>query len=113
MLRDEDDQTFGGIGIIWLLKGIEQHHSISRAAREMKLSYPKALRIIKNVENGLGNQIVIRHKGGNERGGAELTPLGLDFVRRFDRLQEKIQRFAASAFKEDFAKSLLVAGRSK
>jgi molybdate transport system regulatory protein len=113
MLRNDDDQTFVGIGIIWLLKGIEQHNSISRAAREMNLSYPKALRIIKNLENGLGNQIVICHKGGNERGGAEITPLGRDFIRRFDRMQERIQRFASSAFKKDFAKSLLVAGRSK
>jgi molybdate transport system regulatory protein len=113
MLSDKDNRTFVGIGIIWLLKGIDQYNSISRAAREMKLSYPKALRIIKNVEKGLGKQVVIRHKGGSERGGAELTPLGRDFVRRYDRMQQKILRFAASAFKKDFGNSLLVTGRSK
>jgi molybdate transport system regulatory protein len=113
MLSNTDNQPFVGIGIIWLLEGIERHRSISRAASEMALSYPKALRIIKNLEYGLDRQVVIRYKGGNERGGAELTPLGRDFVRRFFRMQEKIRRFAASAFEKEFAKSLLVTDHAK
>jgi molybdate transport system regulatory protein len=113
MLRNTDNQPFVGIGIIWLLKGIERHRSISRAASEMELSYPKALRIIKNLEEGLGRQVVIRYKGGNERGGAELTPLGRDFIKRFFRMQERIRLFAASAFEKEFAKSLLVTDRAK
>jgi molybdenum-dependent DNA-binding transcriptional regulator ModE len=49
---------------------------------------------------------VIRRKGGNERGGAELTPLGRDFVKRFVRMDNRIQRFALSAFEKDFSESL-------
>ena len=105
LLTNNDSEPFIGIGIVWLLIGIEKHHSITRAAREMKLSYPKALRLIGNLEKGLGQPIVVRRKGGSEGGGAELTPFGSDFVRRFDRMQNKIRRFAAAAFEKDFARS--------
>jgi molybdenum-dependent DNA-binding transcriptional regulator ModE len=44
MLRRKDNRPFVGVGIIWLLKGIERTHSISRAASEMELSYPKTSR---------------------------------------------------------------------
>jgi molybdate transport system regulatory protein len=107
MLKDDTGEPFMGIGIIWLLKGIERYHSVSRAAREMELSYPKALRIIRNIERGLGQPVVVRHKGGSERGGAELTPLGRDFLRRYDRLQQQIRRFATGSFKKAFAKPLI------
>jgi molybdate transport system regulatory protein len=106
MLRRKDNRPFVGVGIVWLLEGIERTHSISRAASEMELSYPKALRIIKNLERGLDRQVVIRHKGGNKRGGAELTPLGRDFIKRFVRMDNRIQRFALSAFEKDFNGSL-------
>ncbi len=106
MLKDDNGKFFMGIGLVWLLQGIERHHSISGAAREMKLSYPKALRMIGNIERGFGRQVVARRKGGNDRGGAELTPLGQDFLRRYDRLQQQIRRFAAGSFKKAFTKPL-------
>ncbi len=106
MLRDQDGESFMGIGLMWLLAGIDKHRSISRAAREMDLSYPKALRMIKNVESGLGHAVVVRRKGGSEHGGAELTALGQDFLRRYDRMQQRIKRFAVDAFKKAFAKPL-------
>lgn len=113
MLSDADDRSFVGIGIVWLLDGIERHRSISQAANDMKLSYPKALRIIRNLEKGLGLQVVIRRRGGNERGGAELTPVGREFLKRFFRMQKKIRNFAVSAFEKEFGGSFLLNSRSK
>jgi len=106
MLKDDHGRSFVGIGIIWLLRGIERHRSISSAARDMSLSYPKALRIIKNLEEGLGRQILVRRKGGVGRGGAELTPFGREFLRRYERMQTRISRFAAVAFEKEFARPL-------
>ena len=107
VLRDHEGQSFMGIGLVWLLEGIERHRSISSAAREMELSYPKALRMITNLERGLGHPVVVRHKGGSGRGGAELTPLGREFLRRYDRMQKRIKGFAADTFKKAFAKPLV------
>jgi molybdate transport system regulatory protein len=109
VLRDQSGQPFMGIGLVWLLEGIQKHRSISRASKEMDLSYPKALRMLKNVERGLGHAVVDRHKGGVERGGAELTPLGRDFLRRYDRMQQRIKHFAVEDFEKTFSKPL--AGR--
>jgi len=102
-IGDEQGRFFMGSGLAWLLEGIERHRSISAAAREMNLSYPKALKMIRNIEGGLGHQIVLRHKGGNKRGGAELTPVGEEFLRRFRHLQQLIWRFADDNLKDVFA----------
>ena len=109
---DREGRFFMGSGLVSLLEGIDRHRSISAAAREMDLSYPKALRMIKNVESGLACPIVVRRKGGSDRGGAELTPIGRDFLLRYERVQRKIQRFATSAFQKAFEKPLLD-GRSR
>ncbi len=102
LLRDPSGRPFMGIGLVWLLQGIERHGSISNAARAMELSYPKALRMIADLERGLGQAVVLRHKGGSGRGGAELTPEGQSFLRRYDRLQGEIKDFALQAFAAAF-----------
>lgn len=100
MLEDEEGQVFMGIGVIWLLKGIEEHRSISQAARDMELSYPKALRMLQNLEAGIRQPAVLRHKGGSQRGGAELTEAGREFLARYDRVQAAIKRFATEQFEQ-------------
>jgi molybdate transport system regulatory protein len=101
-LLDDDRKPFMGIGLVWLLERIDQYHSISRAAREMHMSYPKAIRIIKSLESGLQKQIVIRRKGGNTRGGAVLTEFGREFIERYTRMQQQIKGFAVQAFEQEF-----------
>jgi molybdate transport system regulatory protein len=109
MLKDEDGNAFMGIGVIWLLRAIEKHHSISQAAREMELSYPKALRMIRNLENGLHEPAVTRHHGGSLRGGAELTPKAKAFLERFEKLQSDLQQLATQRYEEQL-ESLFTGG---
>ena len=109
VLQDDAGRRFMGIGPVWLLQRVDRYHSISRAARDMRLSYPKALRMIRRLEEGLGREVIVRWKGGNRRGGAELTPFGRGVVRRYDSMQRRIKRFAAAAFRREF-KTLLRGG---
>lgn len=102
MLKDEDGEPFMGIGVIWLLTGIEKHHSISQAAREMELSYPKALRMIQTLEDTLQRGMVRRYKGGHLRGGAELTAAGKDFVERYVAMLSEIKKNSAEVFERRF-----------
>jgi molybdate transport system regulatory protein len=102
-IEDGEGGFFMGSGLVPLLEGIDRHRSISMSAREMRLSYPKALRMIRKLEGGLGFAVLIRRKGGNERGGAELTPKGREFLRRYERLQRRIARFSTEAFGKIFA----------
>lgn len=102
MLNDEEGEPFMGIGVIWLLKGIEKHHSISQAARGMALSYPKALRMIQTLEDTLQRGMVRRYKGGHLRGGAELTMAGKDFVERYVAMLSEIKKNSAEIFERQF-----------
>jgi molybdate transport system regulatory protein len=81
-----------------LLENIDKYHSINKAAKQMSLSYVKALNMIKGIEKGLDRQVVIRKKGGNERGGARLTPYGKAFVVLYRELEKTIRQYSEKEF---------------
>jgi len=93
-----DGKGFMGIGLVWLLRGIDRLGSIREAAAEMNLSYAKAHAIIKRLEQKLEEEIVIRHRGGNLRGGAELSEFGQKFVAEYDLFQERVKAGAEREF---------------
>jgi molybdate transport system regulatory protein len=101
MLEDETGDRFMGVGLIWLLERVDRYRSISEAARDMHLSYPKALRMIRRLEGTLGREVVERWKGGHRRGGSRLTPFGRAFLDGYERMQERIKRFADATFREE------------
>lgn len=92
------DEEFCGPGLLQLLDGIGRHGSIHRAARDMDLSYVKALRILNRLEAALGRTLLVRHKGGAARGHTELTPFARRFMRDFTALRRKVRRSADAAF---------------
>jgi molybdate transport system regulatory protein len=106
-ISDDEGRFVMGGGLVALLDGIELRRSIRAAAREMDLSYPKALRMIQNMERGLGEQVVLRRKGGCERGGAELTQLGREFLSRYKRVHSRVSRFASASVERELAKPLV------
>jgi molybdate transport system regulatory protein len=91
-----------GIGVLWLLGRIRTFSSVAAAARDMHLSYPKALRMLRSIEDGLGCRLVARRKGGAARGGAELTPEGLAFLAAYERFQRHVARSTAREFRKRF-----------
>jgi molybdate transport system regulatory protein len=93
-------QPFMGRGPVQLLSGIARHRSIQQAAKEMNLSYVKALKIVKNLEESLGCQLLTRTIGGKNHGGAELTPFAREFLGLFSRYEQKIATLAELEFSE-------------
>lgn len=102
---NDNGEPFMGPGLLKLLRNIEQHKSINKAAKEMRLSYVKALTMLNRLENDLGDSILIRTRGGNTRGGTELTLFGKRYIREYDKLEKKIRRQADKEF-ELFTKRL-------
>ena len=99
-LSGEEGQVFFGPGVLELLRGIRETGSIQRAAKGMGLSYVKALKILRQTEDGFGRAFLSRRKGGNERGRSELTEFGARFLERYEAFcaeaaQELDRRFAA------------------
>jgi molybdate transport system regulatory protein len=64
----------------------------------MSLSYVKALNILNRLEDHLGQRMLVRKRGGNERGGASLTPYAQFYIRSFKGLEKKINSFAQNEF---------------
>ena len=105
-ITDDQSKGFMGIGLIWLLRRIKKFKSISRAAKDMNLSYVKALSIINRLEDKLGRKMLIRTRGGSEKGGAELTSFAERFIEEYDRFQQDIKNYSEKQFL-DFQKILL------
>ncbi len=82
-----------GLGKVQLLEAIETAGSISAAARTLKMSFRRAWELLDHMNKAFGRPVVTGHPG--SAGGAELTELGQDIVRRYRRIEAETQAFAA------------------
>ena len=98
-LVDDRGEPFMGPGVLSVLERIKQHRSINRAAGEMGLSYVKALNMLNRLETDLGKRVLIRKRGGNDRGGSELTPLGEKLVVEYGRLEKRVRSHVEKEFR--------------
>jgi molybdate transport system regulatory protein len=95
---NDQGQPFMGKGSGQLLLGIKRLGSINQAAKEMGLSYAKAMKIIKKMDASLGYKILKTKIGGKDHGGAELTPLATEFLEFFMAYEEQVSSFAQEQF---------------
>jgi molybdate transport system regulatory protein len=72
-----DGQRFGP-GKSALLGAIAAHGSIAAAARALNMSYPRASRLVDEMNRMFKTPLVETFQGGARRGGAVLTPMGND-----------------------------------
>jgi molybdate transport system regulatory protein len=99
-LIDEEGKSILGPGIVQLLELIKEEKSINKATKRMGLSYVKALKLLKNMEDKIGKPILSKLRGGNERGGTMLTPCGVKFLEEFEKIQKDIKVFSDKKFQQ-------------
>ncbi len=92
------DVPIMGPGPLRLLERIKDFKSINKAAKSMNLSYVKALNMLNRLERNLDHKILIRKRGGSDRGGTELTAYAEKYIRQYKALENNINRFAESEF---------------
>ncbi|MEN6622258.1 MAG: hypothetical protein ABFD50_11980 [Smithella sp.] len=97
-ILDDQGVAIIGKGSIHLLRNIQQQGSINKAAKEMDMSYVKALKIIRKMENCLGAKILKTTIGGKDYGGSELTPLAIKLLNLFTTYESKVENFANKQF---------------
>jgi molybdenum ABC transporter molybdate-binding protein len=93
-----------GPGRLELLQAIDQHHSISTAARRMGMSYRRAWELVQSINQAAGEPLVTAATGGVHGGGAQLTPLGNWAVSVFQEVQTSLRQTAvglAARLRED------------
>lgn len=69
-----------GPGKAALLSAIAETGSLAGAARALDMSYPKSLRLVREMNRDFAAPLVETFQGGSSRGGAGLTPAGQDVL---------------------------------
>ena len=98
-------KPFMGPGPLFLLENIRKHKSINKAAKSMSLSYVKALNMQNRLERNLEHKILVRKRGGKDRGGAELTPFAENYIEQYRRFETKVSEFSEGEF-QSFVKNV-------
>ena len=70
-LKLKTDRNFFGPGVVEVLQKIQQTGSLNLAAKEMKMSYNKAWRIVRVAEEELSFPLIIKSVGGCNGGGSK------------------------------------------
>ena len=88
-----------GPGKAELLEHILAAGSIAAAGRKMGMSYTRAWSLVDTMNRGFASPLVASAKGGAQRGGAALTPLGEEVLRLYRRMEMAAARAAAKDLK--------------
>ncbi len=96
----EDNKNFLGSGRVYLLEMIEKTGSITKAAKEMKMSYKAAWDAVDAMNNLSNESLVIRNTGGKGGGGTKLTEKAKEIIKVFKALEEKYGFFLKSIEKD-------------
>ena len=88
-----DSETRIGPGKIALLEAVARAGSITAAGRELDMTYRRAWELIDHMKKAFGQPLVIGHTG--SAGGAALTELGREVVRRYRLIEDLSQQAAA------------------
>lgn len=91
-LRSEQG-NLGGRGRVALLRAVEEHGSITQAARAFGMSYKAAWDAVNTMNTLAGEPLVVRTTGGRGGGSSTLTERGRQLIARFEQLEAIHRRF--------------------
>ncbi len=89
-----------GKGRIQLLEEINRLGSIAKAANAMEMSYKKAWKLLKSMNDASGAPLLQKTIGGAGGGGTALTKEGLKVIQAFNKLENEHQRALEKRFKK-------------
>ncbi len=89
------DKFHLGPGKIQLMELIDELGSISAAGRAMGMSYRRAWMIIDAVNAAAISPVVVKQTGGSGGGGAVLTELGREIVKRYRNVERRAEKGSA------------------
>ncbi|MFW6128585.1 MAG: winged helix-turn-helix domain-containing protein [Halobacteriota archaeon] len=91
---EKDGKPVMGKGGAEILRAIEQHGSISQAAKSLGMSYRFVWNYIEKMENRVG-KVVERERGGRSGGKTTLTPLGRSLLEDYFAMEKQIEAIAS------------------
>lgn len=91
-----DPETQFGPGKAALLQAIDETGSIAAAGRRMGMSYTRAWYLIDTMNAYFSEPVVLSVRGGNSRGGAQLTSTGRKVLGLYRRMEKRTRAAIAS-----------------
>lgn len=105
-LKLRTNKIFFGPGVVELLQRISQTGSLNTAAKQMRMSYNKAWRMIQKAEDELGYPLIVKCVGGSNGGGSTVTSYGKTLTEKFLLFQKKTYQVTNQYFTEIFSDEL-------
>ena len=99
---EKDGELVFGSGKSLILKAIQETGSINKAAKKMNMSYRHAWSYVVSAEKRIHKPLLIRIKGGRSGGGAILTDYTRYLLKKFEKLEQEVEKFTNKRYKEIF-----------
>jgi molybdate transport system regulatory protein len=110
---DNKGKAFGD-GPYQLLKRVQKTNSLHQAAHQMGMSYSKAWRLIRTLEERLGFVLLERKTGGQSGGGSQITPMAKDLMEHYEQFQKDVKIALKKIYQKHFGSpSLSPKGRGR
>jgi molybdate transport system regulatory protein len=77
----------------------------------MNMSYSKAWKVIRTMENRLGFAFLDKKVGGLSGGGSRVTPEGKEFLRRYERFESDARKVIEKTYRKHFGNRSTERGR--
>jgi len=97
---EKDGEPFIGFGRIKLLKMVDDKMSINAAAKELKMSYRKAWKLLNEMNLMTEKPIVIKNIGGKDGGGTVLTEYGKKLIQDFETINANCINYLEKEFEK-------------
>jgi molybdate transport system regulatory protein len=98
---EKDGDIVMGLGRDKLLREIDRLGSISKAAKEVGMSYKKAWSFIKTMEKRLGIKLIETKRGGKGGGGASLTDDAKKLLRDFEKITDAFEKLTGKLSEDE------------
>lgn len=91
-----------GKGPYDILKRIDRLNSLSKAAREINMSYSQAWNLVNTMEKRLGFKLLRREVGGTSGGGSYLTQEARDLMHKYNEFLKEADELLNDLYKKYF-----------
>jgi molybdenum ABC transporter molybdate-binding protein len=88
-----------GEGRAELMAAIGEHHSITKAAKSMRMSYRRAWNLVQEINAAAGEPLIEAAVGGTKGGGAKLTDRGRLALDVYEQIRGSLNEAAAGILK--------------
>jgi molybdate transport system regulatory protein len=89
-----------GPGKAQLLESLLETNSLNQTASALKMSYVKALALVRAMNAHFRGPLVELSRGGREGGGAKVTQLGREVLADYHRMREAADKSVQSAWRQ-------------